>query len=294
MSFITYTQISTICCRFIHMVIWAIKILITWSVLVSCAQHQSAPISARQPPQVSQIKSHTVKAGETLYSIAWQYNIDYRRLAAANGIGNDYLIFPGQTLSLRPLSNVPVVRPEQSSKAPSVVVAPIVKKEVTKPIARKNTTKTPTIKRSDKTSPPKIQNEKQPSVLASSVWQWPAKGKVVTNFYSGNAAGKGIDIAGKKGESIFAAAPGKIVYAGNGIRGYGNLVIIRHSAQYLSAYAHNHKINVKEGEQVTGGQRIAELGSTGVGANNRTILHFQVRRNGKPIDPLTILPKRNF
>ena len=265
--------------------------MIGFLILVSCTQHQTAPISSRQPPTVTQVKTHIVKVGETLYSIAWQYNLDYRYLASINGVGSDFLIYPGQRLALKSSQQLPLKKPLQAKPQvaakpalrPSPKASPVVK--TPSPTDKKRSNKTPV------TIPEKIAKT---NVLTQSSWQWPARGKVVTNFYSSSASGKGIDIAGKKGESILAAADGKIVYAGNGIRGYGNLVIIRHNAQYLSAYAHNDKINVKEGEQVTGGQRIAELGSTGVGAKNRTILHFQVRKNGKPIDPMSVLPKRNF
>lgn len=294
MSFLTYTQLSTVCCYLMHKVIRVFNIMIILFFIFSCSHHQSAPISSRQPPVVTQVKSHAVKAGETLYSIAWQYNLDYPYLAAINGIDSNFLIYPGQRLILKPSQKTPLVNSRQVSPA-SQSARSVQSEPPRKPTIPSTKSTPPTIqKRSNKTSAPIAQSRVKAADFLQLSWQWPAKGKVVTNFYNGSARGKGIDITGKKGESIFAAAPGKIVYAGNGIRGYGNLVIIRHNAQYLSAYAHNHKINVKEGEQVTGGQRIAELGSTGVGAKNRTILHFQVRKNGKPIDPMNILPKRNF
>lgn len=294
MSAIAFIKTFSVCLHFSRNLLKMINMLIIFLVAVSCSQHQSAPISSRQPPVVSQINHHVVKAGETLYSIAWQYNIDYHQLAIANGIDSDYIIFPGQKLSLSInefshafLTKTPKQTSKSSTSTPALVGSP---KTSTLQKAPLSTTKN----RSNKASPSRMQKIQKLDHLANFSWQWPAKGRVVTNFYSGGAAGKGIDIAGKKGESILAAANGEIVYAGNGIRGYGNLVIIRHNAQYLSAYAHNHTINVKEGDQVNGGQRIAELGSTGAGANSRTILHFQVRKNGKPIDPLSLLPKRNF
>jgi lipoprotein NlpD len=117
-------------------------------------------------------------------------------------------------------------------------------------------------------------------------WVWPASGKLVTGF-SDTANLKGIDIAGKAGQPVVASAAGKVVYAGSGLRGYGKLIIIKHNKSYLSAYAHNKEILVKEGQQVTRGQKIAEMGNTDADQNK---LHFEIRRLGKPMDPLKFLP----
>ena len=117
-------------------------------------------------------------------------------------------------------------------------------------------------------------------------WAWPAKGKIVAGF-SETANLKGIDIAGTAGEPVRASAPGRVVYAGNGLRGYGKLIIIKHNGTYLSAYAHNREILVKEGQQVTRGQKIAEMGNTDA---DQVKLHFEIRRHGKPIDPTKFLP----
>ncbi|MFI4924159.1 MAG: peptidoglycan DD-metalloendopeptidase family protein, partial [Vicinamibacteria bacterium] len=117
-------------------------------------------------------------------------------------------------------------------------------------------------------------------------WVWPAKGKLVAQF-SENASLKGIDIAGATGDAVVASAPGRVVYAGSGLRGYGKLVIIKHNATYLTAYAHNKDIMVKEGQSVTRGQKIAEMGSSDT---DRVKLHFEIRRLGKPMDPLRFLP----
>src|SRR5262249_20766326 len=117
-------------------------------------------------------------------------------------------------------------------------------------------------------------------------WLWPTEGKVITAF-SDTENLKGIDIAGKTGQPIFAAASGKVVYAGTGLRGYGKLIIVKHNNSFLSAYAHNKDILVKEGQQVTRGQKIAEMGNTD---SDQAKLHFEIRRNGKPVDPLRYLP----
>jgi lipoprotein NlpD len=117
-------------------------------------------------------------------------------------------------------------------------------------------------------------------------WAWPAKGRIITGF-SETANLKGIDIAGTPGQAVHASAPGRVVYAGTGLRGYGKLIIIKHNATFLSAYAHNREILVKEGQQVTRGQKIAEMGDTD---SDQVKLHFEIRRQGKPIDPTKYLP----
>jgi lipoprotein NlpD len=122
-----------------------------------------------------------------------------------------------------------------------------------------------------------------PSYQRTEQWLWPAEGQLVNKF---SVTSKGIDIAGKEGSPVYASAAGRVVYSGNGLRGYGNLVIIKHNSLYLSAYAHNRHLLVKEGQVVVRGQKIAEMGHTGLG---KTILHFEIRRDSRPVDPLTLL-----
>lgn len=120
-------------------------------------------------------------------------------------------------------------------------------------------------------------------------WRWPARGPVIEGYSVSGTINKGIDLAGRKGEPVLAAADGKVVYSGTGLVGYGNLIILKHNGTYLSAYGHNSKLLVREGQWAKAGQKIAEIGSTGT---NRDKLHFEIRRNGKPVNPLQYLPKR--
>jgi lipoprotein NlpD len=123
-------------------------------------------------------------------------------------------------------------------------------------------------------------------------WGWPAAGQVIAGFVeaaAGSESNKGIDLAGKAGDPVLAAGAGKVVYVGSGLRGYGNLVIVRHNAAFLSAYAHNSRILVKEGQAVAKGQKIAEIGSSDA---DRPELHFEIRHQGKPVDPMKFLPSR--
>jgi lipoprotein NlpD len=248
-----------------------------------------APISHRKPPPSTKLSTHTVAPGETLYSIAWRYGLDYRRLAAANQIDENFEIFPGQRITLR--ENY-VAIPNSPTQSSLVVVEQ--NRQVTKRARKPG---------SDKPSP-NTQPSSRQSTNASNDrfydkdqkinWQWPAKGPVIAKFSTRQNSQKGIDIAGNRGDTVFAAAPGKVVYAGSGLRGYGKLVIIKHSKIYLSAYAHNNRLHVKENDIVKVGQRIADVGSTGIGTNGEPKLHFQIRRNGKPVNPVSLLPKKKL
>ena len=208
---------------------------------------------------------HTVLVGETLYSIAWRQGIDYKQLATWNNIRAPYTIYPGQRLRL--------TRPAVTSKT-------YAKKSAAK------STKTTTATRKSKQT--KSTAKKVASAPVKHEWGWPTKGKVISAYSTKTGGNKGIDIEGKVGQAIFAASSGKVVYSGNGLLGYGNLIIVKHSDQFLSAYAHNKKLLVKEGGSVTRGQKIAELGSSGTQSSK---LHFEIRHNGKPVDPLKYLPK---
>ncbi len=214
---------------------------------------------------------HIVEKGDTLFSIAWTYGWDYRELANTNSIAKPYTIYAGQKIDI---ANAPKYK--KSANVNSVGKTSKVKAKRAKPATRR-------IKRSH-SAPNK------PSLSTKTDWLWPAKGEVIDGFSTNGRQNKGIDIVGEKGESVNAAAAGTVVYAGKGLRGYGNLVIIKHDATFLSAYAHASRILVREKEKIKAGQVIAEIGSTGT---NKVKLHFEIRRNGRPVDPLQFLPKRH-
>mgnify|MGYP003858804789 CR=1 FL=1 len=241
--------------------------------LCSCGSHR-APTSALEQPPSLRIKHHTVSRGETLYSIAWRYGKDFRELAAINGIAAPYQIYPGQHLRL-------------SGRAPVAAAPPVAKKRPQSAAAKPRSTTKSTAKNKKSSTPTK---PRQPVARASGSpiqWRWPTKGNVISGFRAGDPLRKGVDIAGEKGDSVLAAANGTVIYAGNALRGYGKLLIVKHNEEYLSAYAHNHKLLVEEGSEVKAGQRIAELGSSGTDRNK---LHFEIRRNGQPVDPMAYLP----
>lgn len=222
--------------------------------LSSCATNtnemNAAPVvSMKEIPKKNPVK-HTVQVGETIYSIAWAYDKDYKDIAKDNNIAFPYILKSGQVLRL-------------TSKPQPTKVA---KKAPSKP------------------TPKQVSSVQS----AKSGWLWPVSGKVVQSFSDakGNPH-KGIDIVNQTGTPILATSAGKVVYSGDSLRGYGNLVILKHENDYLSAYAHNSELFVKEGQYVTRGQKIASMGSS---ESDFTKLHFEIRKNGQPIDPMDKLP----
>ena len=297
MSFTSVKKLSTSYSRVIPGCLRVINILITLFALSHCTIFSTESRFTRLPPPDQKRNIvHRVAPGETLYSIAWRYGLDYKKLAIVNNIGPEYRIFPGQNIILKDrVAGIqrPSVKQKSVTKPPQSSVDNVVKTKPTTPVT-KTTAKAPVkaIVRSE--NKPVEASKKRTNIVQNGplIWKWPATGKVITNFWSKDGVGGGIDIEGKKGESVLAAAAGKIVFAGSGLRGYGKLIIIKHTETYLSAYAYNNQLRVKEGEYVVLGQHIADIGASGSGANNQPRLHFQIRKNGKSIDPMKLLPKR--
>jgi lipoprotein NlpD len=242
--------------------------------LAGCSYNTYAPVRDRTTSIQTTPGIHVVQRGETLFSIAWQYGLDSQTLAAWNRIGPPYTIYPGQKIGLNPPAGRVQAMPTRPPASPQPG-AP----------ARKPPVSPPTV-----AAPPKPPGAKPPSVAAGPIrWQWPAAGPVLRPF-AGEASGKkGISIGGAPGGEVRAAAGGNVVYAGGGLVGYGQLIILKHNDTFLSAYGHNRNLLVTEGDEVRAGQVIAQMGSSGT---NRTQLHFEIRRNGKPVDPLGYLPRR--
>jgi lipoprotein NlpD len=211
---------------------------------------------------------HQVRPDDTLYSISWRYNHDYRQVAQWNDIKPPYVIHQGDWLRVAPPRGEATVRSLSSA-------SPVTKAAPTGPVTAAAV-------------PESQQPEKRELVSRAEVaWLWPTKGQVVEKFRADSSANQGIDISAPLGTPVHAAAAGKVVYSGNGLRGYGNLIIIKHNDKYLSAYGHNQQLLVKEGAQVNQGEMIARVGNT---ETERVQLHFQIRIDGKPVDPLRYLP----
>lgn len=234
--------------------------------------------------------TYTVNHGDTLFYVAWITGNDYRDLASKNNIAEPYHLSVGQSIKLGHGSE-----PKTSSPLSNKIPATTIDFESTNRYSAnssKQNVGTMLPKSSISVAKSAISTPSSPKEEASNSnpmvrWQWPADGKIIGNYDpKGN---KGIEIAGKRQQPIFAAAGGKVVYSGNALRGYGNLIIIKHSDDYLSAYAHNDAILVKEEKEVKAGQKIATMGNTGT---HSVKLHFEIRYKGKPVNPLHSLPQR--
>nr|WP_244307200.1 peptidoglycan DD-metalloendopeptidase family protein [Azotobacter salinestris] len=261
--------------------------------LAGCANSSRDNVQVVERQEVPRVTSghHVVSRGESISSIAMRYGWDWRELAARNGIAAPYMIHPGQKIQLGPVQQTgasPVVRQPAPAPVPAAARAPVA--SPTSPPAMAAPQVRP--------APEKVQPKPAPTAPVAqpaaparspSGWAWPAEGPLVGRFSSNGSLNKGIDIGGQLGQPVLAASDGSVVYAGGGLRGYGELIIIKHSDIYVSAYGHNRRLLVREGQQVKAGQVIAEMGSTGT---DRVKLHFEIRRQGKPVNPLQYLPSR--
>ena len=342
----------------------------------ACSSRYQAPVNEAGdgPLFLDSGRKHLVNEGETLYVIAWMYDLDFSALARANNLREPYSVTPGQllTVDLRgqpaptatsqvatgstaatagvvranpvqttgaiqraplpgsgitrrelpssrsttpattseppPISTAPAIAGNTSPpvSAPVPVLPPVATIETpqsnipsvsTAPVEPPTTVQTPSTAEDIPSAPAVI----VPPVVTPSIspapatiatgqevdWEWPFRGAIIGRFSDAGVENKGLDLAGNKGDPILAAADGEVVYSGSGLLRYGDLIIIKHNEHFLSAYAHNSVLNVKEGQKVTRGQKIAELGSSGI---NRNMLHFEIRLDGKPVDPQLYLP----
>lgn len=273
----------------------------------------SALVVDGQSHKVINARAYTVQKGDTLYSISFAANKDYREVAAINHMRAPYRIHAGDQIVLSTHVRIKLPAPNAHERAQIELLEPKIlthhkihkkpfktKKSVT--IAKHKIKKRPQVKKNTKVfhsvtdnihrrrnvkhyaAHKKVKRNLTKVVSRKPVnhWLWPAKGKVVGTFSLQRVGNRGLDISGKYGSPVRASAPGTVVYSGSGLRGYGNLVIIKHNAYYLSAYAYNNKLLVREGTKVKAGQRIATMGRTDTG---KVKLHFEIRRVGKPVDP---------
>jgi len=219
---------------------------------------------------------YVVRRGDTLYSIARRHGWDWRALAAHNRIGSPYRLNVGQIIRF---DNRPLVRAKPSPSRTTNPARPA------RPAARPAPSKPQVTVR-----PPKPSPSKTVAALSAIKWQWPSEGTLIARFADNNGLNQGIDIAGKMGQPVKAAADGVVTYAGNGLYGNGEALIIKHgSAMVVSVYGHNSRLLVKEQQQVKAGQVIAEMGASGT---DRVKLHFEIRHQSKAVNPLLYLPKR--
>ena len=247
--------------------------------------------TARGSYQVGGDGFYRVKRGDSLHAIAFNYGLDWRDIASWNGISAPYVIHPDQQLRLIPPQAKAAVTTSAAGPTPSArertvdqpASKPPVETTVTSPAPK------PVKQPPPSTSKPVSSGKTVVSMADPSKWLWPTSGRILSTFKAGDPARNGIEIAGKEGQAIVAGAAGEVVYSGSGLIGYGELIIIKHSDRLLSAYAHNRKRLVAEGQAVSAGEKIGEMGRDD---RNRTMLHFEIRSNGTPQDPQKFLPKR--
>lgn len=245
---------------------------------------------------------HRVAQGETLYGISFRYGLDYREMARWNGIASPYTIYPGQYLRLK-APNQPPRRANANKEAaeadadvikvtPMPTAVPAVPVAIPAPAKKPAPKPTAPVKSTTASAPPASTKAVRPAVKTPmsppDQWLWPVDGPIASSFSATDVTRHGLSLAGKEGESVRAAADGVVVYSGNGLKGYGQLIIIKHSDEYLSAYGHNKTRKVEEGAHVDAGQVIASMGLD----EGKPRLHFEIRRNGKPVDPRKYLPGR--
>jgi lipoprotein NlpD len=252
--------------------------LLIAALLVSgCTSTGPAPVDSRDGTGPVPSGYHRVRPGETLYRISTQRGLDYRRVARWNGMQPPYRLYAGKLLRITPPGLKGTAATQKKSPEPKSVAIPPpepVKATSPKPATEPSSTRVAAVASKQATA-------------GGLHWSWPLRGKVVQTFRAGDRTRQGIRIKGGPGEMVVAAEGGKVVYSGSGLKGYGNLIIVKHNNNYLSAYGFNRRLLAKEGEQVSRGQSLAEVGQVSGGDY---VLHFEIRKNGTAVDPLTYLP----
>jgi len=274
----------------------ALVMLLVVVILAGCAGWNPAEekSAGRSSYQTTTDGHYRVKRGDSLHAIAFSFNMDWRDIARWNDIRSPYTIYPDQELRLSAPTG------QRSQKQPSTPTAktstgskPSTSKTVVKAAPSKSSTSTTYDNTPRPATTAAVANTPVASKAVATAdpgkWLWPAEGRIISNFKPNDPARKGIDIGGKEGQAVIASAAGEVVYSGAGLIGYGELIIIKHNERLLSAYAHNQKRLVTEGQKVAGGERIADMGKTD---RNQAMLHFEIRLNGNPQDPLKYLPGR--
>jgi lipoprotein NlpD len=271
----------------------AVGLLIAVLALSGCAgwsswesnKQKSQPVGPVVPERMPGPQEYVVQPGDTVFGIAFRNNLDYREFARWNNIGADFLIHPGEVLRMRPPKQLATAAPKPQTRFQTDQMQSRAIEDASIAAPQPVTADTP---------PPVIAPPPKPAPGDDAVkpgsynWVWPVdRAPVVRGF--GQQGGKGVDFTGVEGQPVFAAAPGRVVYSGNALKGYGELIIIKHDDIYLSAYGYNRTRYVKEGDVVTAGQPIAEMG---LGPESKPLLHFEIREKGQPISPALKLPAK--
>lgn len=296
-----------------------VNVIVLCCALIGCAAHTPAPVTGLDDKYEANSRGsyrgsyYEVRKGDTLYFIAYVTDKDVKKIISYNDLKAPYTIYPGQKLKLwQPSYKAPAyggtgagaVALAATSTAVATKSPSLSKNSNQKVSSHKSKTAHKTVK---KHPPKKVEHSKSKGYVGVkgkqnvnkvvnktkahnhkiSKWLWPTKGRVIKKFSVGDQGNKGIDIAGRRGQPVVSTASGTVVYSGNALRGYGNLVIIKHNDNYLSAYAHNSQLLVHEGQSVKAGQKIATMGSSGTSSVR---LHFEIRYQGKSVNPKRYLP----
>lgn len=268
--------------------------VVLFGVLSACApQAARAPVGDRSARPARNPDFHIVRQGDTLYSVAFMYGYEVGEVAKWNGLKSPYTIYKGQRLRLRPPPARRAAPPASRPKTRHTVEPPVRPSRPKSRAVAPSRPKTPVVSAKPAPAPPVAPPVTRTAPVERDSgppdWTWPATGPLLRGYSVSGDGKKGIEIGGKSGQSVRAAAAGKVVYSGSGLVGYGRLIIIKHNNDFLSAYAHNRKLIASEGEWVKRNQVIAQMGNSGT---DRVQLHFEIREHGRPVDPLKYLPKR--
>jgi lipoprotein NlpD len=277
-----------------------VPILLVLASLTACNKSWSPGDSRyadRSGYEMTQDGYYRVRRGDSLHAIAFNLGLDWRDIARWNNISAPYVIYPDQMLRVAEAPLRGAVTTTGTGPAPSVSERSSERAVQTTPSQPAGTQApaTPAPKPTTPVTEPAVTSVKPPatgsgaSTADPSRWLWPTDGRLLSTFKAGDPSRNGIELAGSEGQSILASAAGEVVYSGNGLIGYGELIIIKHSDRMLSAYGHNRKRLVAEGQAVSAGEKIAEMGRD---ERNRALLHFEIRRGGTPQDPMKYLPRR--
>jgi lipoprotein NlpD len=247
------------------------------ALLGGCASKGPAPVGGWDWVGPVPDGYYLIRQGDTLSEVAGRHGVSLRTLADWNGLASPYSIYAGRLLRVEPPDGSPAPKPSAAPSPPAVVAAPTA--------ANAETTT-----RSAPARPADGKDAGDSAAVSGVSWAWPLRGSLVQKFVGGDRTRQGIRIRGRAGEQVTAAADGQVVYSGGGLKGYGNLIIIKHNDKYLSAYGFNRRLLVAEGERVKRGQAVAEVGQAVEGGGHQ--LHFEIRRDGTAVDPLLYLPPR--
>jgi lipoprotein NlpD len=269
------------------------------AMLVGCATQAPAPVVGEEWVGPVPDGYHLIRRGDTLSGLAARLGVSLETLARWNGIESPDQIYAGRLLRIVPPDGSPPPRPARTATAPTAPGRAAAVVQPTHPATSGHVAPSPAATRkvtqaapatSRRSGAPPASTVTSPAPPSGIVWAWPLGGKVVQRFDGADRTRQGLRIRGRSGEPVMAAAAGRVVYSGNGLQGYGNLIIVKHNEKYLSAYGFNRALLVKEGERVERGQAVAEVGQASEGGPY--LLHFEIRKDGSAIDPLLYLPPR--